>query len=172
MKMYELEKKINEKLEELGLTKKENQTYYEDVARQVSSVVRDIVKFELFGQRGDTIYTTTYKGNVIIKTYAGFKDIVVKVKRIKGDNKYVYGRIQYYYLNKVEIDYPNMKETLDKWYDTNKKLEDEKNQAEKDKINTFIKFLQDKDMTLEDFELYNNIFKTYSYKIKKLLKKE
>ena len=172
MKMYELEKKINEKLEELGLTKKENQTYYEDVARQVSSVVRDIVKLELFGQRGDTIYTTTYKGNVIIKTYAGFKDIVVKVKRIKGDNKYVYGRIQYYYLNKVEIDYPNMKETLDKWYDTNKKLEDEKNQAENDTINTFIKFLQDKDITLEDFELYNNIFKTYSYKIKRLLKKE
>ena len=172
MKMYELEQKINEKIVELELNTKEHQTYYDDVTRQLINIVRDIVKFELFGLKGENIYVTTYKGNVIIKTYFGFNDITVKVKRIKGDNIYKYGSIQYYYLNKVEVDYPNKKETLKKWYDTNKKLYDEKNQEDTDKINSFINFLQDKNITLEDFELYDGIYRKYGYKIKRTLEKE
>ena len=43
MKMRELEIKINEKVAELKLNTKEKQTYYEDLARQVLNIVRDIV---------------------------------------------------------------------------------------------------------------------------------
>lgn len=172
MKMRELEIKINEKVAELKLNTKEKQTYYEDLARQVLNIVRDIVKLELFGQRSENIYVTTYKGNVVVKTYFNYNDIVIKVKRTKGDKVYNYGSTQYYYINKVEVDYYNMNETIDKWYATNKRLDDEKHQEDTDKMNTFIKFLQDKNMTAEEFELYDNIYRKYKYKIMKLLEKE
>ena len=169
MKFIDFEKKINERVKELKLDTIEKQTYYDYITDEVAKIVKEILGEEFTANEFITIYVTTHRGNVVIKAYDDTNRITVKVKRVKGEQIYKYGFIQYYYLNKVEVDVVDKQETLESWYKTNRDYDIKQKQEVVDKVDTFITFMQDKQLSLEDFEKYYGIYNRYGSYIRRKL---
>lgn len=155
MKLKELERLINEKIEEEGNKK--------GAVRDLAYNVRRIV-VKLIGENRE-IYVSDYNGNVYIRKSCSGRtfEIEIKIKKKKVGTEYerFYGYVTYYKIDKVEIRESDEFDSIEGFIGYVNKREEEKKNYEENKVNDFEKKLEEKNIDFKEFfdlmEQYKNI---------------
>lgn len=172
MKFKELESKINEIAEEKGYTKKESRLSNRELTSKIESIVYMLLKTAYPRLFFNGLYVTSYKGKVIIR-FGRYTDVDIKIKKIKGDKEYHYGFTQYYYVNNIEIDVSNKNSSIESYHKKDLEYQKSRKEYKNKNVLKFKKFLNDKQLTYDEFMEYYNLYKDNWYEIeRKLVYKE
>lgn len=168
MKFKELEEQINKIAIEKGYNKKENQMTHRELVNKTESIVYVLLRDKYPRLFYNGLYVTTYRGDIIIK-FGTYRNVKVKIRKIKSDKKFNRGFEQYYYLNKLEIDISNKNSSVESYHKDDLKYQKAKAEHKNNNIDKFKKFLVDKQLTYDEFMEYYDLYKANWYEIEKQL---
>lgn len=152
MKLKDLEKAINEKIEEekIGKARQSDLTYN----------VRRIV-YNLIGDNKE-IYVSDYAGNVYIRKSCSGRtyEITIKIKKKKIGTEYerFYGYVTLYKIDKVEVLESEDFDSIEGFIEYCNKREEEKENYEKSKTEKFERQLSDINI---DFKMFYEMMENY-----------
>ena len=145
MKLKEVERLINEKIEEeqIGKERAYNLTY--DVRRIVSNLIGDDKK----------LYVSDYAGNVYIRKSCSGRtyEITIKIKKKKIGTEYekFYGYVTLYKIDKVEVLESEDYDSIESFIEYCEKREEEKKNYEEIKVVKFEKQLCEANISFRKF---------------------
>lgn len=166
MKLKDLEKAINEKIEEekMGKARSSDLTYN----------VRRIV-YNLIGDNKE-IYVSDYAGNVYIRKSCSGRtyEITIKIKKKKIGTEYerFYGYVTLYKIDKVEVLESEDFDSIEGFIEYCNKREEQKENYEKSKTEKFERQLSDINIDFKMFYEMMENYKNLSYNEKEKLAKK
>lgn len=152
MKLKDLEKAINEKIEEEKMGKARSSDLIYNVRRIVYNLIGD----------NKEIYVSDYAGNVYIRKSCSGRtyEITIKIKKKKIGTEYekFYGYVTLYKIDKVEVLESEDFDSIEGFIEYCNKREEEKENYEKSKTEKFEKQLSDINI---DFKMFYEMMENY-----------
>lgn len=167
MKIKDLEKLINERLEKEGYTTRAKEDYFSTNADIVGKILNQVLQ----ENNVDVPRITNWqnRNDLECKFCDVEGDFYIKIKRKKGSTHYNlgFGYTTYYYIDSIEF-YTSEKDiTIEELHDIFVRSSIDKQLEEKAQIRATANFLKEHNITFEEAQELMYKFKKYEYKIKR-----